>query len=61
MKKRGKMKSDEKEANEKYNLIAEGYHFLRTKKYPSGWFYNELLEMPAVFELLGNVKGKKDY
>jgi SAM-dependent methyltransferase len=53
------MKHDEKEASKKYDLIAKGYHFYRTKKYPSGWFYNELLEMPAVFELLGNVKNKK--
>jgi len=53
------MRVDEKEARKAYNKVAEGYHFYRTKKYPSGWFYNELLEMPAVLELLGNVKGKK--
>lgn len=42
-----------------YNFIAEEYHNLRTKKYPPGWFYNEMTEMPAVLELLGNVKRKK--
>ncbi len=53
------MKPDEQEARNKYNLIAEYYHNFRTKKCPEGHFYNEMLEMPATLELLGNVKGKK--
>jgi SAM-dependent methyltransferase len=53
------MKSEEKEAVEKYNWLAEHYHNLRTKENPQGWFYNELLEMPATLELVGNAKGKK--
>ena len=31
---------------------------MRTKENPDGWFFNELLEMPAMLEILGNVKGK---
>ena len=42
-----------------YNKIAEDYHYLRTKKHPEGWFYNELLEMPTTLKLLGNIKDKK--
>lgn len=53
------MKPDEKEARSKYNLVAEYYHDFRTKKSPKGHFYNEMLEMPATLELLGNVKNKK--
>ena len=53
------MKPEEKEAMEKYNIVAEYYHDWRTKLNPKGWVYNEHLEMPAVFELLGNLKGKK--
>lgn len=53
------MRSDEKEAREKYDLMAEEYHYNRTKKYPQGWFFNEMLEMPAVLELLGDIKNKK--
>ena len=53
------MKKEEKEAKKKYNVIAEDFHNLRTKKFPQGFFYNEMLEMPATLELLGNVKGKK--
>jgi SAM-dependent methyltransferase len=53
------MKSDEKEASKFYNKVAGIYHDMRTKDHPEGWFYNELLEMPAVLELLGNVRGKK--
>ena len=53
------MNKEEQEARRTYNRVAQNYHFFRTKKYPGGWFYNELLEMPSVFELLGNVKGKK--
>lgn len=53
------MKPDEKEAKEKYKIVAEHYHNWRTKIHPEGWIYNEFLEMPATFELLGNLKGKK--
>ncbi len=53
------MKKEELEARSKYNLMAKDYHDLRTKKNPEGWFYNELLEMPATISLLENVKGKK--
>jgi len=53
------MRKDEKEARIKYNFIAEHYHSFRTKKHPGGWFYNEMLEMPATLELLGNVNGKR--
>jgi len=52
------MKTDEKEANEKYNQVAEHYHSWRTKVHPNGWMFNEHLEMPATFELLGDIKGK---
>jgi len=52
------MKIEEKSAKREYDLMAEEYHHMRTKKYPHGWFYNEMLEMPAVLTLLGNVKGK---
>lgn len=53
------MRPEEKEAIRKYSIVAEHYHYFRTKEYPDGWIYNELLEMPATFELLGNLKGKK--
>lgn len=53
------MNKEEKEAKSKYDFMAEEYHYFRTKKYPQGWFYNELLEMSATLELIGNVKGKK--
>ena len=53
------MKPEEKEAKRKYKIVAEHYHNFRTKMYPGGWMYNEMLEMPGTFELLGNVKGKK--
>ena len=42
-----------------YNRIAKEYYHLRTKKYPQGWFYNEMLEMPTTLRLLGNIKGKR--
>ena len=48
-----------KETKETYNRLAKWYYSLRTKKYPSGWFYNELLEMPTTLKMLGNIKGKK--
>lgn len=54
-----KRKKDEKEAFRVYESVARDYHDFRTKRNPQGWFYNEFLEMPATFELLGNVKGKK--
>ena len=53
------MKLEEKEAIEKYSKSAVAYHNWRTKENPNGWFYNELLEMPATLELLGNIKNKK--
>jgi len=53
------MKKEEKEATKVYDFMAEHYHNWRTKNNPKGWFYNELLEMPATLELLGNVQGKK--
>ncbi len=51
--------TEEKEASYLYDNLAEKYHFERTKKYPAGYFYNELLEMPATMELLGQVRGKR--
>jgi SAM-dependent methyltransferase len=53
------MRPEEKSAKKEYDFMAGEYHNMRTKKYPQGWFYNEMLEMPSVIELLGNVKGKK--
>ncbi len=53
------MKAEEKESKEKYELIAEHYHRFRTETHPEGWFFNELLEMPATLEVIGNIKGKK--
>ncbi len=53
------MNSEENEAIKKYSLVGEYYHDFRTKLSPKGWIYNEFLEMPATFELLGNLKGKK--
>ncbi len=46
-------------ARKSYNRIARWYHELRTERYPSGWFYNEMLEMPTTLKLLGNIKGKE--
>ena len=53
------MRQEEKEAIKRYALCAKGYHNWRTKKNPEGGFYNELLEMPSTFNLLGNIKDKK--
>lgn len=53
------MRKEEKKAKNLYDYVAEHYHRFRTKDNPRGWFYNEMLEMPATLELLGNVKGKK--
>jgi SAM-dependent methyltransferase len=53
------MTKDEKEASKKYGIVAEHYHNWRTKIHPEGWIFNEFLEMPATFELLGDIKGKK--
>jgi SAM-dependent methyltransferase len=53
------MRLDEKEAVRKYEVVAGHYHNFRTKLNPDGWVYNEHLEMPATFELLGNLKNKK--
>lgn len=44
---------------ETYDRIAQEYYNLRTKKYPEGWFYNELLEMPTTLKLLGKINNKK--
>lgn len=52
------MNKEEKEANKKYNTLAKFYHNTRTKEFPNGFFFNEMLEMPATFELLGNVINK---
>ena len=52
-------RKEEKRAKESYDFMAEYYHDVRTRRNPKGWFYNELLEMPATLELLGNIKGKK--
>lgn len=49
---------EEIEASDSYNKSATYYHEYRTKMHPKGWFFNELLEMPATLELLGNLKGK---
>ncbi len=54
-----KMKTHEKEVKKNYDFMADHYHHYRTKKFPQGWFYNELLEMPTTLRLLGKVKGKK--
>ena len=53
------MKPEEKIAQKEYDFMAEEYHNMRTKKNPQGWFFNEMLEMPAMLNLLENVKGKK--
>jgi len=53
------MRKDFINTKKTYNRIARDYHHLRTKKYPQGWFYNELLEMPTTLKLLGNIRGKK--
>src|SRR3990167_9283383 len=53
------MKTDENIAKKNYDISARAYHNWRTIENPQGWFYNELLEMPATLELLGDVKGKK--
>ena len=53
------MRNDEKRSKKLYEDIADFYHHVRTKENPKGWFYNELLEMPASLEVLGKVKGKK--
>jgi SAM-dependent methyltransferase len=53
------MKPEEKSAKREYDFMAEHYHNWRTKENPQGWFYNELLEMPATLSLLGEVRGKR--
>ncbi len=42
-----------------YNKIAEAYYKSRKNKNGSSYFYNELLEMPSMIKMLGNLKGKK--
>lgn len=46
---------DELEAKNIYNKIAESYHNNRSNNN----FYNEMVEMPATLELLGEIKNKK--
>jgi hypothetical protein len=53
------MKPEEKQTKQSYNFIARRYHDVRTKENPQGWFYNEMLEMPATLKLLGNVQEEK--
>jgi 2-polyprenyl-3-methyl-5-hydroxy-6-metoxy-1,4-benzoquinol methylase len=53
------MNQEEKEAIKKYSIVGEHFHNWRTKLNPKGWIYNEFLEMPATFELMGNIKGKE--
>lgn len=52
------MNTEEKDVQKKYDFLAEVYHGYRTKR-PQGLFHNEMLEMPATLELLGDVRGKK--
>jgi len=52
------MKTDEKIVSKYYDKWADSYHNMRTKENPDGWFFNELLEMPTMLEILGNVRGK---
>jgi len=49
------MKKDIKEAEKAYDKLAEFYHKKRLK----GKTFNQLIERPASFALLGNVKRKK--
>lgn len=42
-----------------YDALAEEYHAARTVKKRGSYFYNELIEMPATFALLGSVNGKR--
>ena len=49
------MNKDERATIGIYGNLAEEYHDLRIKKS----LHNELIEMPAMFKMLGNVKGKK--
>lgn len=53
------MNKEQIDTKKNYDKIAKIYHSFRTERYPQGWFYNELLEMPTTLKLLGNVKGKK--
>ncbi|MFH1308083.1 MAG: class I SAM-dependent methyltransferase [archaeon] len=53
------MKKDELEARKRYNVVGEHYVNWRSKLNPKGWIYNEHLEMPTTFKLLGNIKGKR--
>ncbi len=42
-----------------YNKLAEAYYKSRKNKSGTSYFYNELLEMPGMMEMLGNLQGKK--
>ena len=47
--------NDKKEAEKTYNVIASKYHNLRMKEKD----FNNLVEQPAIFSLLGGIKNKK--
>lgn len=49
------MNKDEKATIKMYSGLAREYHDMRLKKS----FYNEMIEMPAMLKILGNIKGKK--
>lgn len=42
-----------------YKDVGKDYYESRKYKFGNSYFYNENLEMPTTFKLLGNVKGKK--
>ncbi len=50
---------EERSAAGLYDKLGHHYHDLRTARHRGGWFFNELLEMPATLELMGDVKGRK--
>lgn len=42
-----------------YNIIGEYYYKSRKDKSGISYFYNELLEFPTTYKMLGNIKNKK--
>jgi ubiquinone/menaquinone biosynthesis C-methylase UbiE len=42
-----------------YHDVGRDYYESRKNKFGNSYFYNENLEMPTTFKILGNVKGKK--
>jgi ubiquinone/menaquinone biosynthesis C-methylase UbiE len=50
------MLKDEKDAKKMYHGLAEEYHSIRSKKKS---FHNEYVEVPAMINMLGNLKNKK--